>query len=101
MQAAGLRRLRLRGCHAGQRHKAGGRRQAGQLLRDPVRIEVEGSDAPVPAIVQRAIQVDAARRTALLKHLGFVVEGYARDFVKVNGLWRDNVLLSLVADGAD
>lgn len=37
------------------------------------------------------------RSAALLKHLGFVVEGYARDFVKVNGHWRDNVLLSRVA----
>ncbi len=37
------------------------------------------------------------RSAALLKHLGFVVEGYARDFVKVNGRWRDNVLLSRVA----
>ncbi|MFD0668275.1 DEAD/DEAH box helicase [Ramlibacter sp. MAHUQ-53] len=39
------------------------------LLRDPVRVELTAADAPVPAIVQRAIQVDAARRTALLKHL--------------------------------
>lgn len=39
------------------------------------------------------------RRSArLLRRLGFVVEGYARDFVKVNGEWRDNVLLSLVVD---
>ncbi len=38
------------------------------------------------------------RSAKLLRRLGFVVEGYARDFVKVNGQWRDNVLLSLVAD---
>lgn len=37
------------------------------------------------------------RSAALLKRLGFAVEGYARDFVKVNGKWRDNVLLSWVA----
>jgi len=37
------------------------------------------------------------RSAALLRHLGFVVEGYARDFVKVNGHWRDNVLLSRIA----
>lgn len=36
------------------------------------------------------------RSAALLKRLGFVVEGYARDFVRVNGQWRDNVLLSWV-----
>lgn len=39
------------------------------------------------------------RSAALLKRLGFAVEGYARDFVKVNGQWRDNVLLSRVAAG--
>jgi ATP-dependent RNA helicase RhlE len=34
-----------------------------------VRIAVEAAQAPPPAIAQRAIQVDAERRTALLKHL--------------------------------
>lgn len=38
------------------------------------------------------------RSAALLRRLGFVVEGYARDFVRVNGQWRDNVLLSLLID---
>ncbi len=38
------------------------------------------------------------RSAALLRRLGFVVEGYARDFVKVNGQWRDNVLLSLLVE---
>ncbi|MFD0667929.1 GNAT family N-acetyltransferase [Ramlibacter sp. MAHUQ-53] len=38
------------------------------------------------------------RSARLLRRLGFTVEGYARDFVKVNGEWRDNVLLSLVTD---
>ncbi len=34
-----------------------------------VRIAVEAAQAPPPSIAQRAIQVDAERRTALLKHL--------------------------------
>jgi ATP-dependent RNA helicase RhlE len=34
-----------------------------------VRIAVEAAQAPPPAIAQRAVQVDAERRTALLKHL--------------------------------
>lgn len=38
------------------------------------------------------------RSGQLLRRLGFVVEGYARDFVKVNGKWRDNVLLSLLVE---
>ncbi len=42
---------------------------AGQLLREPVRIEITAPDQPVADIAQRAIQVDAPRRTELLKHL--------------------------------
>lgn len=38
------------------------------------------------------------RSARLLRRLGFVVEGYARDFVIVNGQWRDNVLLSLLRE---
>jgi [ribosomal protein S5]-alanine N-acetyltransferase len=36
------------------------------------------------------------RSAALLRRLGFAVEGYARDFVMINGRWRDNILLSLL-----
>jgi ATP-dependent RNA helicase RhlE len=39
------------------------------LLRDPVRIEVAATPENEPTILQRAIQVDAARRTQLLGHL--------------------------------
>ncbi len=39
------------------------------LLRAPVRIDVAGMPADVPAILQRAIEVDAPRRTQLLRHL--------------------------------
>ena len=42
---------------------------AAQLLRDPLRIEVESTDATEPDITQRAIEVDAGRRTQLLRHL--------------------------------
>ncbi|HSW19911.1 MAG TPA: GNAT family N-acetyltransferase [Ramlibacter sp.] len=38
------------------------------------------------------------RSAKLLRRLGFVVEGYARDFVMINKKWRDNVLLSLLED---
>ena len=41
---------------------------AAQLLRDPLRIEVEATAAE-PDIAQRAIEVDAGRRTQLLRHL--------------------------------
>jgi len=38
------------------------------------------------------------RSAKLLRKLGFVVEGYARDFVMINGKWRDNVMLSLLEE---
>jgi superfamily II DNA/RNA helicase len=43
---------------------------AEQLLRDPVRVEVAATTAAgLPAIEQHAVEVDAARRTPLLRHL--------------------------------
>jgi len=35
------------------------------------------------------------RSGKLLKRLGFVVEGYARDYLLSNGLWQDHILTSL------
>ncbi len=32
----------------------------------------------------------------LLKRLGFKVEGYARDYLYLNGKWQDHILTSLV-----
>ena len=31
----------------------------------------------------------------LLKNMGFVVEGYARDYILINGNWEDHILTSL------
>jgi len=31
----------------------------------------------------------------VLKRLGFVVEGYARDYLRINGKWEDHILTSL------
>lgn len=42
---------------------------AQNLLRDPLRVDVASTDETVPDILQRAIQVDAPRRTQLLRHL--------------------------------
>ena len=38
------------------------------------------------------------RSARLLRRLGFVVEGYARDFLRINGRWRDTVLLSRLVE---
>ena len=64
---------------------------AGSLLRDPVRIEIAATEQTQPDIAQRAIAVDAPRRTQLLKHLieqhqwsrvlVFVATQYAADHV--------------------
>ncbi len=37
------------------------------------------------------------RSARLLRHLGFGIEGYARDFMFINESWRDNVLTALIA----
>ena len=31
----------------------------------------------------------------LLKKIGFVVEGYAKDYILINGMWEDHILTSL------
>jgi ribosomal-protein-alanine N-acetyltransferase len=36
------------------------------------------------------------RSGRLLGRLGFVIEGYARDYLLVNGRWEDHVLTSLI-----
>ncbi len=57
---------------------------AAQVLHDPVQVDAAaGPDAaPLPAITQRAIVVDSARRTALLRHL-VTTAGWARVLVFV------------------
>ena len=36
------------------------------------------------------------RSQALLQRLGFQQEGYARDYLKIDGQWRDHVLNALI-----
>ena len=55
---------------------------AQQLLQDPVRVDVGHQAAAVAAIVERAIAVDAARRTPLLARL-IAQEGWPRVLVFV------------------
>jgi ribosomal-protein-alanine N-acetyltransferase len=40
------------------------------------------------------------RSAAVLRRLGFAVEGYARDYLLINGRWRDHVLTALLAPEA-
>ena len=52
------------------------------LLHEPVRVEVAATDDHTPAITQRAIAVDAQRRTQLLRHL-VTEQGWSRVLVFV------------------
>jgi len=36
------------------------------------------------------------RSAAVLKRLGFAVEGYARDYLQIDGRWQDHILTSLL-----
>ena len=55
---------------------------ADQLLRTPVRIEVEAGPEEKPDILQRVIEVDTAKRTPLLRHL-IKEQGWTRVLVFV------------------
>lgn len=55
---------------------------AASLLRDPVRLDVPAEPATKPDIQQRAIEVDAPRRTQLLRHL-IETHGWTRVLVFV------------------
>jgi superfamily II DNA/RNA helicase len=55
---------------------------AGNLLRDPVRLDVPAETATKPDIQQRAIEVDAPQRTQLLRHL-IETNGWTRVLVFV------------------
>jgi ATP-dependent RNA helicase RhlE len=57
-------------------------RLANELLLEPVRIDVPSTDSTQPAILQRAIHVDPARRTQLLRHL-ILEQGWTRVLVFV------------------
>lgn len=55
---------------------------AKRLLRDPVRIEVAATATTVPDILQRAVCIDVAKRTSLLRHL-IETNGWTRALVFV------------------
>ena len=39
------------------------------------------------------------RSAAVLRQAGFVVEGYARDFLRINGRWEDHILTAITNPG--
>lgn len=36
------------------------------------------------------------RSSLLLKRLGFVIEGYGRNYIQIDGRWQDHILISLI-----
>lgn len=46
--------------------------------------------------LEAACQPNNAPSRALLEKLGFVEEGFARSYLKINGAWRDHVLYGLL-----
>jgi ATP-dependent RNA helicase RhlE len=72
---------------------------AAALLRDPVPVAVQGPASGEPAIAQRAIAVDAARRTAVLRQL-IGTHGWKRTLVFVGTQHAaDHVAAKLYAAG--
>lgn len=48
--------------------------------------------------VEAAVQPGNARSIAVLKRAGFVEEGLARRYLKINGLWQDHLLFAILAE---
>jgi len=72
-----------------------------ELLREPTRIDIPVTDIAIPAIDQRVIEVDQARRTQLLRHL-IEAEGWTRVLVFVATKYRtEHVAQKLRQGGID
>ncbi|TKB46820.1 GNAT family N-acetyltransferase [Ferrimonas sediminicola] len=47
--------------------------------------------------IMASYQPNNRRSERLLQGLGFIREGYAREYLKIDGRWRDHVLTALIA----
>ncbi|MDX2308938.1 MAG: GNAT family protein [Hyphomicrobium sp.] len=68
------------------------------LMADAVRTILAFSFGPLRLHrIEAATQPDNARSIHVLERTGFQREGYARDYLKINGAWRDHVLFARLA----
>jgi ribosomal-protein-alanine N-acetyltransferase len=89
----GIIRQNLQACHLGY-HVAAPFEGRG-LMREAVEAALAFAFGPLEIHrVQAGYHPTNERSGALLKRLGFVVEGYARDMFYMNGAWQDCVLTS-------
>ncbi|HCI02982.1 MAG: hypothetical protein CMH96_06665 [Oceanospirillaceae bacterium] len=44
--------------------------------------------------IQASYMVNNHRSGRLLRHLGFLQEGLAKDYVHINGQWQDHILMA-------
>jgi [ribosomal protein S5]-alanine N-acetyltransferase len=51
--------------------------------------------------IEAACLPDNVASRSLLEKLGFSQEGYAREYLRINGAWRDHVLYAMLAEDRD
>ncbi len=74
-----------------------GEMQGQGLMPEAVRVVIAFAFGPLNLHRIRACYLPTNERSgAVLRHLGFVVEGYARDYLLIDGRWQDQVLTSLI-----
>ena len=67
------------------------------LMQEAVRAIIAFAFGPLNLHRIRACYLPTnARSGAVLRRLGFVVEGYARDYLLIDGRWQDQILTSLI-----
>jgi [ribosomal protein S5]-alanine N-acetyltransferase len=71
-------------------------REGQGYMREALRVAIPHAFGPLRMHRIMANYLPHNRRSAgVLKALGFQVEGYARDYLRINGRWEDHVLTSL------
>ena len=82
-------------CHLG--YALGEKYQSRGLMTEALRalIDYAFTDMQLHRIMANYIS-DNERSAVVLKNLGFVEEGRAQEYLKINGRWQDHILTSLI-----